>query len=50
MMLSLACVIVERFGLPSVVVWRDRGEDRYRGLSMDWIGGDGWIPLGDVDC
>jgi hypothetical protein len=41
MMLSLACVIVERFGLPSVVLRGDHGEDRCRGLSMDWIGGDG---------
>jgi hypothetical protein len=34
MMLSLACVIVESFGLPPV------------GLSKDWNDGDGWIPSG----
>jgi hypothetical protein len=35
---------------PSVVMRGDRGEDRCRGLSMHWIGGDGWIPSGDVVC
>jgi hypothetical protein len=49
MMLSLACIIVESFDLPSVEMWGDCGEDRCRSLSMNWIGGDGWILLGDVD-
>jgi hypothetical protein len=49
MMLSLACVIVESVGLPSVLIWGDRGEDRCCGLSIGWNGGDGWIPSGDVD-
>jgi hypothetical protein len=48
MMLSLACVIVESFGLPSVMMWLDRGEDRCCGLSKGWNGGDSWIPLGVV--
>jgi hypothetical protein len=39
MMLSLACVFVRVFGLPSLVVW----------IGKVWNGGDGWIPLGDVD-
>jgi hypothetical protein len=49
MMLSLACVIIERFGHPSVEMWGDHGEDQCSGLSMDWIGGDSWISSGDVD-
>jgi hypothetical protein len=49
MMFSLACVIVESFGLPSIDMWGDRGEDQCFGLSMDLIGGDGWIPSVDVD-
>jgi hypothetical protein len=49
MMLSLACVFVRVFGLPSLVVRGDHGEDRCYGLSKVWNGGDGWILLGDVD-
>jgi hypothetical protein len=37
MMLSLACVIVESFGLPSVVIWGDRGKDQCCGLSKVWM-------------
>jgi hypothetical protein len=48
MMLSLACVIVESVDLLSIVMWGDHAEDRCCRLSMDLIGGDGWIPLGDV--
>jgi hypothetical protein len=33
MMLSLACDSIESVGLPSVVMWDDRGEDRCCGLS-----------------
>jgi hypothetical protein len=33
MMLSLACVFVRVFGLPSVEMWFDRGEDRCCDLS-----------------
>jgi hypothetical protein len=33
MMLSLACVFVRVFGLPSVEMWFDSGEDRCCGLS-----------------
>jgi hypothetical protein len=33
MMLSLACVFVRVFGLPSLVMWDDHGEDRCCGLS-----------------
>jgi hypothetical protein len=43
--LSLACVSIECVGLPSIVILGDRGEDRCRGLIMDWIGGDGWISV-----
>jgi hypothetical protein len=50
MMLSLACVLVRVFSLSSLVMSGDHGEDRCYGLSMGWNGGDGWIPLGDVDC
>jgi hypothetical protein len=32
-MLSLACVFVRVFGLPSVKMWLDHGEDRCCGLS-----------------
>ena len=32
-MLSLACVFVRVFGLPSVEMWLDHGEDRCCGLS-----------------
>jgi hypothetical protein len=32
-MLSLACVFVRVFGLPSVEMWLDHGEDRCRSLS-----------------
>jgi hypothetical protein len=49
-MLSLACIIVESFGLPSVVMCGDHGEDRCRGLSMGWNGGDGRNLSGDVVC
>jgi hypothetical protein len=49
MMLSLACFSIESIGLPSVVMWGDSNEDRCCGLSMDWIGGEGCIPSGDVD-
>jgi hypothetical protein len=34
MMLSLACVFVSVFGLPSLVMRGDHGEDRCCGLSM----------------
>jgi hypothetical protein len=50
MMLSLACVHVRVFSHSSLVMSGDHGEDRCCGLSMGWNGGDGWIPLGDVDC
>jgi hypothetical protein len=50
MMLSLACVFVRVFGLPSLVMCGDRGEDRCCGLSMGCNGGDGWNSSGDVDC
>jgi hypothetical protein len=50
MMLSLACVFVRVFGLSSLVMCSDHGEDRCFGLSKVWNGGDGWIPSGDVDC
>jgi hypothetical protein len=33
MMLSLACVSIESVGLPSVLMWGDRGEVRCCGLS-----------------
>jgi hypothetical protein len=33
MMLSLTCVFVRVFGLPSVDMWFDRGEDRCCDLS-----------------
>jgi hypothetical protein len=35
MMLSLAYVFVRVFGLPSVEMWFDRGEDQCYDLSMD---------------
>jgi hypothetical protein len=35
MMLSLACVFVRVFGLPSIEMWFDRGEDQCYDLSMD---------------
>jgi hypothetical protein len=38
--LSLAYIIIESFSLPSVMLWGDHGEDRCRGLSMGWNGGD----------
>jgi hypothetical protein len=50
MMLSLTCVFVRVFTLPSLMMWGDRDEDRCCGLSMDWNGGEGWILSGDVDC
>jgi hypothetical protein len=50
MMLSLARVIIESFGLPSIVMLGDRGEDRCRGLIMGWNGRDDWIPSSDVIC
>jgi hypothetical protein len=50
MMLNLACVFVRVFGLPSLVMSGDHGEDRCCGLSMGWNGGDGCILSGDVDC
>jgi hypothetical protein len=50
MMLSLACVIIVSFDLPSVVMSGDCGEDRCHGLSMGWNGRDGWISSGDVVC
>jgi hypothetical protein len=49
-MLSLACVFVRVFGLSSLVMWGDHGEDRCCGLSIGWNGGDSWIPSGDVVC
>jgi hypothetical protein len=36
-------LFVESFGLPSVVMRVDCGEDRCCDLSMGWNGGDGWI-------
>jgi hypothetical protein len=51
MMLSLACVSVESVGLPFVVMWGDRGEVWYCGLSKVCIGGEGcdlhslWLVL-----
>jgi hypothetical protein len=50
MMLSLACVFVTMFGLPSLAMRGDHGEDRCCGLSKVWNGGDGWNPSGDVVC
>jgi hypothetical protein len=50
MMLSLACVFVSMFGLPSLMMRGDHGEDRCCGLSMGYNGGDGWILSGDMDC
>jgi hypothetical protein len=44
MMLILACV--ESVGLPSVVMWGDRGEVRCCGLSKVWNGGEGCDPHG----
>jgi hypothetical protein len=41
--------IVESVGLQSIMMRGGRSMDQCHGLSMDWIGGDGWIPLGDVD-
>jgi hypothetical protein len=38
MLLSLACALVLRFGLPSIVMRVDRGEVRCRGLSNVWLG------------
>jgi hypothetical protein len=49
MMLSLTCVFMRVFGLSSLMMRGDNGEDRYCGLSMSWNGGDGCIPSGDVD-
>jgi hypothetical protein len=43
MMLSLACVLVLKVGLQSVVMQVDRGEVRCCGLSKVWYGGDGYV-------
>jgi hypothetical protein len=42
MMLSLSCVFVRVFGLPSIMMWSDHGEDQSCGLSKWWNGGDSW--------
>jgi hypothetical protein len=39
---------VKSVGLPSVVMWGDRGEVQCCGLSKVWNGGDGWNPSDDV--
>jgi hypothetical protein len=41
---------VESIGLPSVVMWGDRGEGWCCCLSKVWNGGDSWNPSGDVVC
>jgi hypothetical protein len=43
-------LIVESVGLPSVMMWGDRGDIRCYGLSKVWNGGDSWNPSGDVVC
>jgi hypothetical protein len=42
-------VLLWSVGLPSIMMWDDRGENRWCGLSTGWNGGHGWIPSGDVD-
>jgi hypothetical protein len=41
---------IESVGLPSNVMWGDRGEVQCCGLSKVWNGGDGWSSSGDVVC
>jgi hypothetical protein len=41
MILSLACVVVRVFGLPSLVMWGDHGQVGWCDLSKDWNGGEG---------
>jgi hypothetical protein len=49
MMLSFGLWLsAECAGLPSVVMWGDRGEVRYCDLRIRWYGGDGWTLSGDV--
>jgi hypothetical protein len=50
MMLSWLVWSVEIVGLPSIVMWGDRGEFRCCGLSKVWNGRDGWNLSGDVVC
>jgi hypothetical protein len=41
---------VESVGLPSIVMWGDRGEVRCYGLSKVWNGGDDLNPSCDEVC
>jgi hypothetical protein len=41
---------VESVGLPSIVMYGDRGEIRCCGLGKVWNGGDSWKSSGDVIC